>query len=394
MDTADTELVEDEPQYPRQTYVDIEAVNSTLTEVHQQYNHLLLKYSNALNIIDELKCQLACGIGQRIGGARGETYTLGLRRDVHFLDNHVRKREPLPPAAGKRNSDLVTPRQSRDYSVPRRAIVSDSDFGRVLPVDKKQLIATGERTFQPNNNARESAGEIEAVRKPTSSCMGAILDPANKFVSYTANVEEIPSDVGRVLPVDKKQLIATGERTFQPNNNARESAGEIEAVRKPTSSCMGAILDPANKFVSYTANVEEIPQPSSPPCAYDSSRRGHSSHKKIAELQPKYHQVAVVYPARRSAELCTGCCIAHSCCCCQHTAEPQKSIHHVQAPHSSCCYSAGLDAKFTHLLRKGLCSGTSTAPDVALFKVSSALDTALKLAAELKKSSSSLLQQL
>ncbi|KAL3260861.1 hypothetical protein MRX96_046230 [Rhipicephalus microplus] len=132
-----------------------------------------------------------------------------------------------------------------------------------------------------------------------------------------------------------------------------------------------------------------------PPCAYDSSRRGHSSHKKIAELQPKYHQVAVVYPARRSAELCTvGCCIAHSCCCCQHTAEPQKSIHHVQAPHSSCCYSAGLDAKFTHLLRKGLCSGTSTAPDVALFKVSSALDTALKLAAELKKSSSSLLQQL
>ncbi|KAL1423518.1 hypothetical protein MTO96_020906 [Rhipicephalus appendiculatus] len=255
MDTTDTESVEDESEYPQQPYVDIEAVNSTLTEVHQQYNNLLLKYSNALNIIDELKCQLACGIGQGIAGARVESYALGLRRDVHFLENDVRKREPFAPAADKRNSDLVTSRQSGAW--------------------------------------------------------------------------------------------------------------------------------------------RKCPSLHHPPCAYDSSRRGHSSQKKTAAVQPKYHQVAVVYPAQRSAELCTvGCCIAHSCCCCQHTAEHQKSIHHMEAPHSSCCFSAGLDAKLTHLSRKCLCSGTSATPDTALFKVSSALDIALKLATELRKSSSSLLQQL
>uniref|UniRef100_A0A131Z709 Uncharacterized protein n=1 Tax=Rhipicephalus appendiculatus TaxID=34631 RepID=A0A131Z709_RHIAP len=327
MDTTDTESVEDESEYPQQPYVDIEAVNSTLTEVHQQYNNLLLKYSNALNIIDELKCQLACGIGQGIAGARVESYALGLRRDVHFLENDVRKREPFAPAADKRNSDLVTSRQSGGNS-PRRAILC-------------------------------------------------------------------ASDVGRVLTLDNIQLSAAGESTVEPKNNARESAREIEALGKPTSSCMGVILDPMNEFVSYTASMEEMPKPSSPPCAYDSSRRGHSSQKKTAAVQPKYHQVAVVYPAQRSAELCTvGCCIAHSCCCCQHTAEHQKSIHHMEAPHSSCCFSAGLDAKLTHLSRKCLCSGTSATPDTALFKVSSALDIALKLATELRKSSSSLLQQL
>uniref|UniRef100_L7M5V8 Uncharacterized protein n=1 Tax=Rhipicephalus pulchellus TaxID=72859 RepID=L7M5V8_RHIPC len=328
MDTTDTESVDDESECPQQPYVDIEAVNSTLTEVHQQYNNLLLKYSNALNIIDELKCQLACGIGQGIAGARGEPYALGLQRDVHFLENDVRKREPLPPAVGKRNSDLVTSRPSGDRSSPRRR---------------------------------------------------AIL---------------CASDVGRVLPIDNKQLLSTGESAVQPKN-ARESVREIEALGKPTSSCMGVILDPTNEFVSYLASVEEMPKPSSPPCANDSSRRGHSSHRKTAAVQPKYHQVAVVYPAQRSAELCTvGCCIAHSCCCCQHTAEHQKSIHHMEAPLSSCCFSAGLDAKLTHLSRKCLCSGTSAASDTALFKVSSALDIALKLAAELRKSSSSLLQQL
>lgn len=328
MDTTDTESVEDESEYPQQPYVDIEAVNSTLTEVHQQYNNLLLKYSNALNIIDELKCQLACGINRGITGARGESNALGLRKDVHFLENDIRKREPLTPAAGKRNSELVTQRQSGDHNSQRRAILC-------------------------------------------------------------------ASDVGRVIPVDNKQLLAAGKSTVQPKNEARESVGELEALGKPTSSCVGVIPDPTNEFVSYAASVEDMPKSSSPPRAYDSSRRGHSSHKKTAAVQPKYHQVAVVYPAQRSAELCTmGCCIAHSCCCCQHTAEHQKSIHHTEAPHSSCCFSAGLDAKLTHLSRKCLCSGTSATSDSALFKVSSALDIALKLAAELRKSSSSLLQQL
>ncbi|KAH6948630.1 hypothetical protein HPB50_025409 [Hyalomma asiaticum] len=86
MDTTDTESVEDESEYPQQPYVDIEAVNCTLTELHQQYNNLLLKYSNALNIIDELKCQLACGITKVITDARDEYNEFGLREGVHFCE--------------------------------------------------------------------------------------------------------------------------------------------------------------------------------------------------------------------------------------------------------------------------------------------------------------------
>ncbi|XP_075551795.1 uncharacterized protein LOC142585151 [Dermacentor variabilis] len=337
MDTTDTESVEDESEQPQQPYVDIEAVNNTLTEVHQQYNNLLLKYSNALNIIDELKCQLACGVvNKEIAGGWSESNALELRKDVRYLEADI-TREPLPLAPSKRNSNFVTLRHSGDRINRERAILCASDVGSLPPLEHGQVglhSPTGVPTFPPENNLRE-ARHIEA------DC-------------------------------------------------------ELEALEEPASSCMSVILDPTNDFVSYTAptSMDDAPKFSSHPCAYDSTRRRSSSHK-TASVQRKYHQVAVVYPAQRNAELCTvGCCLAHSCCCC---TEQKKSRHRqMDAPHSSCCFNAGLDATFTHLSRKCLwpSSGTSATADTSLFKISSALDIALKLAAELRKNSSSLLQQL
>lgn len=337
MDTTDTESVEDESEYPQQPHVDIEAVNCTLTELHQQYNNLLLKYSNALNIIDELKCQLACGITKVVTDARDEYNEFGLREGVRFCEIDVRKQKPFTLAAGKRNSDLVTPGHS-GHCDKVRAILGTSDVSNVAPVYSKQV------RLLPDNEE-------------------ATLQPKNKI-----------QELGREDP-----------------------GSELEELGKSTNSSLGVISDPANEFVSYnTASVEDIPKFSSPPCAYDGTSRGHSNHKSTAAVQPKYHQVAVVYPAQRSTELCTvGCCIAHSCCCCRHTAEHQnRSIRHMEAPYSSCCFNAGLDATLMHLSRKCLCNGTNTTSDTALFKVLPALDVALKLAAELRKSSSSLLQQL
>lgn len=338
MDTTDTESVEDESEYPQQPYVDIEAVNCTLTELHQQYNNLLLKYSSALNIIDELKCQLACGITKVITDARDEYNEFGLREGVHLCETaDVRKQKPFTLAAGKRNSDLVTPRHSGDCDKVG-AIFGTSDVGNVPPVYRKQV------RLLPNNEE-------------------ATLQPKNKV-----------QELGREDP-----------------------GSELQELGKSTNSSLGVLRVPANKFLSYNiASVEDIPKFSSPPCAYDSTSRGHSNRKRTAAVQPKYHQVAVVYPAQRSTELCTvGCCIAHSCCCCQHTAEHQKrSIHHTEAPHSSCCFNTGLDATLMPVSRKCLCNGTNTTSDTSLFKVLPALDVALKLAVELRKSSSSLLQQL
>lgn len=329
MDTTDTESIEDESEHPQQPYVDIEAVNSTLTEVHQQYNNLLLKYSNALNIIDELKCQLACGVNKEIAGGWSESNALELRKDVRYLKTDI-KPEPLPPVPSKRNSKFVTLRQSGDHISRERAILCASDVGSLPPLEHGQvgLLSTGVSTFPPESNLREA-------------------------------------------------------RRIEPDC-------QLEALGEPASSCTSVILDPTNEFVSYTAppSRDDTPKFSSPPCTYDSTRRGSSSHKKTASVQRKYHQVAVVYPAQRSAELCTvGCCVAHSCCCC---SEQKKSIHHQMD--SSCCFNAGLDTTLTHFSRKCLC--TPNGFTTSLFKISSALDIALKLAAELRKNSSSLLQQL
>uniref|UniRef100_A0A1E1XD49 Uncharacterized protein n=1 Tax=Amblyomma aureolatum TaxID=187763 RepID=A0A1E1XD49_9ACAR len=330
MESTDSESAEDEPEHTQQPYVDIDAVNSTLTEVHEQYNKLLLKYSDALNVIDNLKCQLACGIQYASPGA-----------------------------------------------LQRKHSVSDI---RVHSPDIEYL-------FTLRNDTRRSRDE------PRSGLLKLREGNVNQETAIVRNYD-LASPPG---PKHASQVVLRNpeESTSQAESDNREvhRASEFQDLEPPSSNCASIVSDPpAESLVSQVTVVTDTNKFLAP-SANDRARSGPPSRKK-SPGQPKHNQVAVVYPALRSAQICSmACCMTHSCCCCKHMEIPKKPTCTVETPSSPSCFTANFSAPAEPFSQKCLCSGTSNPSDAALFKISSALDTALQLAGQLRNNSFSLLEK-
>lgn len=326
MESTDSESAEDEPEH-EQPYVDIEAVNNTLTEVHDQYNKLLLKYSDALNVIDNLKCQLACGINY------GGTGVLQGRHSVSDLRVHspeveyVFTRKHTRRTAGEPISGLLKLREGNFNR--ETAIVCSYDLASPPELKYDSQIALR----NPEESTRAKTDDLEVHHAPE-------FQDAEPSSSYcTSTVSDLPHE---------------------------------SLVSQPT------VVADTNKF--------------SAPCANDRARSGPPNRKK-SPGQLKHNQVAVVYPALRSAQICTmACCMTHSCCCCKHVESPKKTACTVETSSPS-CFTANFSAPAAPSSQKCLCSATSNRPDAALFKISSALDIALQQAEQLRSNSFSLLEK-
>ncbi|KAK8784188.1 hypothetical protein V5799_009445 [Amblyomma americanum] len=327
MESTDSESSEDEPEHKQQPYVDIDAVNSTLTVVHEQYNKLLLKYSDALNVIDHLKCQLACGINYGSTGA--------LQRKVSVSDLRVHSPETEYAFTHTRRTPVDTRSGLLKLGVgklfPETAIFCNDDLARLPEPKHASQIALQypeESTSQAESDDQEAchASEFQGPQTPPSNYASIISDPPE---------ESLVSQV--------------------------------------------TVVADANKF--------------SEPGANDRVRSGPPSRKK-SPGQRKHNQVAVVYPALRNAQICTmACCMTHSCCCCKHMENPKKPTCTLQTPSAQSCFTAHFSAPVAPFSQKCLCSGTDNTTDAALFKISSALDTALQIAGELRNVSFSLVEK-
>uniref|UniRef100_G3MR06 Uncharacterized protein n=1 Tax=Amblyomma maculatum TaxID=34609 RepID=G3MR06_AMBMU len=326
MESTDSESAEDEPEYVQKPYVDIDTVNITLTEVHEQYNKLLLKYSDALNVIDNLKCQLACGINYGIMGALQRDHSV-LEHGVRaFNTHHAFVRTGTRRIPDEPRSDLLT--LTEGNVTKKTAIAREYDSTRPPgPKDYPQVVVQ-ESTFRAENGNEElfHAPELQDTEEPLSC----------NFVSVASDLSD-------------------------------ESL-----VSKAT------VTDDTNKVSELRANNRPRSAPQS---------------RKKSPGQPKHNQVAVVYPALRNAQICTmACCMTHSCCCCKHMENPKKPTCTTETPSQS-CFTANFSAPAAPFPQKCLCSDTCSPSEAALFKISSALDTALQLAGQLRKNSVSLLEK-
>lgn len=329
MEAIDSDASESGSEQSQKPSVDVDAVNAMLTEVHQQYNNLLLKYSSALNVIDDLRCQLACGV------------------------SHV---------------NISKPYRKHSNAVLRAGICAHE---RSLEVQKAELSASKQQLTMLM--LQQSGARFIRATSVSTSTLG------NRVEAKTPRL---------ALQTSEASFLATEEHE---TSCASEENDELDTLAESSSSCAKPGYEE-----EHVSLIEADPQDSRrmvlASCVDE--RGGPSSHKKTrAAALPKHHQVAVVYPAQRTAQLCTmGCCLAHSCYCCQHVKHLKNPAHGTEP--TSCCFTTGSTASPAPLSQKCLCSCARTSSDASLTKVSSALDVALKLAGELQRSSCSLLEQL
>lgn len=327
MEAIDSNTSEDGSEQSQQPFVDVDAVNAMLTEVHQQYNNLLLKYSSALNTIDNLRCQLACGVSHaNIGNLHRKRNNAELEADIHAREINLEVQKTALSASKQRLNMLMLQQSGARFERATTSVPMSNCRNRVELKTPRLALQTYEASFQATeehevSRAPEEEDELETLAESSSSC--ARVPPGNEeeHVAPTTDVQE-------------------GRKIF-------------------LASC-----------------TDERNEP--------------TSHKKTRSALPKHHQVAVVYPAQRTAQLCTmGCCLAHSCYCCQHMKHSKNPTHGTEATTTSCCFATAGPAP-----QKCLCSCTHSSSEASLSKVSSALDVALKLAGELQRNSCSLLEQL
>lgn len=324
MEAIDSDTSEGGSEQSQKPFVDVDAVNSMLTEVHQQYNNLLLKYSSALNIIDDLRCQLACGVSHaNISNPHRKHNNAMLKSDIYARERNL-ELQTTALAASKQQLTMLMLQQSGARFVRATTSVSTSNLGNRLEAKEPRLAL------------RTSEASYPATEEREMSC------------AWEEN-DELETLAG-----------SSSSRARPGYEEERVSPTAADGSRSALASCAGG---------------------------------GPSSNRKTRAALPKHHQVAVVYPAQRTAQLCTmGCCLAHSCHCCQQMKHLKNRTHGTEATTTSCCFTtAGSTASPAPVSQKCLCSCTRTSPDESLSKVSSALDVALKLAGELQRSSCSLL---
>uniref|UniRef100_A0A131XTY3 Uncharacterized protein n=1 Tax=Ixodes ricinus TaxID=34613 RepID=A0A131XTY3_IXORI len=361
MESSDSELVlsDEESQSGRGTRepeVDIEAINNTLTEVHQQYSQLLLKYSRALNIIDQLKCQLACSVNSSDDSSQLrikydalmlqlEEFRVDGNEIMRYTTNQLKDRADVTPVV---NGPMNPKLQSLSPQNDQRAMLENHH------------ISTGFDTS--SHEAPKTPTNVVSTTSESSSSVGLELFSrlfAASDAWHSHNAPVLVDEVDSAVAIVQDDVRNVDPRTTQDYEGA---AGHISR--------------------SHDQHVAE--------------RVATSHRKKAALVQPNYHQIAVVYPAQRNAELCSvGCCMAHSCCCCQH-------LQHSKGPTSTnplqtVCNSKPAGSSARHdgdtQRRSSATTQVKDFADIPFDKVCSALDVAVKLAGELRKHSRNLLQQ-
>ncbi|CAN7993782.1 unnamed protein product [Ixodes hexagonus] len=358
MESSDSELLltdeeSENGRCAREPQVDIDAINSTLTEVHQQYSHLLLKYSRALNIIDELKCQLACSVNSSADSSqlRIKYQALVLKLEEFCVDGNEIMR----------------------YSTNQLKGRADSTPAVNLPMSRMLQTSSLHDDQKVTHESHPSAG-LDTNRHETHQA------PTN----VASTVSEPPSSVGLELFT---RLFAASDAQHSPAVSVLDD--EVDSTV--------AILHDDVRSVDATAaqGYKDAVGHGSKSQDHHVAERVASSHRKKAALvQPNYHQIAVVYPAQRNTELCpVGCCMA--CCCCQHLqhSKGQTSNSSLQTVCNSKKAGSGARPGGDGQRRSNAATQVKDCADIPFDKVSSALDVAVKLAGELRKHSRDLLQQ-
>ncbi|EEC02240.1 hypothetical protein IscW_ISCW015678 [Ixodes scapularis] len=275
MESSDSELLlsDEESQCGRGTRepeVDIEAINNTLTEVHQQYSQLLLKYSRALNIIDQLKCQLACSVNCSDDSSqlRIKYDALMLQLEEFRVDGNEIMRYTTDELKGRAD---VTPVVNGPMNPKLRSSSPQDDQRAML---ENHHISTGFDT-----------SSYEAPKTPTN------------VVSTTS---ESSSSVGLEL---FSRLFAASDAWH--SHNAPVLVDEVD-------SAVAIVQDDVRNVVPRTPEEYEgaAGHSSRSRDQHVAERVATSHRKKAALVQPNYHQIAVVYPAQRNAELCSMVCSA------------------------------------------------------------------------------------
>ncbi|KAH9361802.1 hypothetical protein HPB48_003789 [Haemaphysalis longicornis] len=241
MEAIDSDASESGSEQSQKPSVDVDAVNAMLTEVHQQYNNLLLKYSSALNVIDDLRCQLACGV------------------------SHV---------------NISKPYRKHSNAVLRAGICAHE---RSLEVQKAELSASKQQLTMLM--LQQSGARFIRATSVSTSTLG------NRVEAKTPRL---------ALQTSEASFLATEEHE---TSCASEENDELDTLAESSSSCAKPGYEE-----EHVSLIEADPQDSRrmvlASCVDE--RGGPSSHKKTrAAALPKHHQVAVVYPAQRTAQLCT-----------------------------------------------------------------------------------------
>lgn len=328
-------------EYP---VVDVEAMNCTLTVVHEQYNQLLLKYSRALNIIDQLKCRLACCISSGDISKIQMKYQALILEMEEFCFDDITKRANYQPS----NKNKAQPSSSSSHT-----------SGPIVLEDHEDSLSTAEADLYsiPPETLPEPTSEwlTKSAEGKLFGNLFSVSDNHNGLhLSLTDSIAEPVTLVGQ-------------EDTGGGHTNCAVECEEIDACK---------------------LGVHQAEYINSTPLTHLSQRRRHTL------VQPNHHQIAVVYPAQRNVELCSmGCCVAHSCCCCQHAENSKDETHSKAAQNSHHWKSNGIGMGKPATSRTCNYVQASGDSSVSFQKIASALDVAVQFAGELRKNSRDLLQQ-